>query len=66
MKPFGIFEKAFRPAEITTEQLMSSVKATRVLNFYKCSSSGDTEIDEVVYSKTLEEVELGWALGPME
>jgi hypothetical protein len=45
---------------------MSSVKATRVLNFYKCSSSGDTEIDEVVYSKTLEEVELGWALGPME
>ena len=64
VKPFGIFEEAFRPAEITTEQLLSSPRATKVLNFYKCSSSGDPEIDEVVYSKTLEEVELGWAMGP--
>ena len=65
VKPFGIFEKAFRPAEMTTEQLMSSSQSNRVLNFYRCSSSGDTEIDEVVYSKTLEEVELWWARGPI-
>lgn len=64
VKPFGIFEKAFRPADMTTEQLMSSSHSSRVLNFHKCSSSGDTEI-EVVYSKTLEEVELGWAMGPI-
>jgi len=66
VKPFGIFEKAFRPAEITTEQLKASGRAARLLNFYKCSSSGDAEVDDVVYNKTLEEVELGWALGPME
>ena len=66
VKPFGIFEKAFRPADITTEQLLSAPKSTRVLNFYKCASSGDAEIDEVVYSKTLEEVELGWARGPFD
>ena len=66
VKPFGIFEKAFRPAEITTEQLKKSGRASRLLNFYRCSSSGDVEVDEVVYRKTLEEVELGWALGPIE
>lgn len=66
VKPFGIFEKAFRPAEITTEQLKTSGRASRLLNFYKCSSSGDVEVDEVVYSKTLEEVEPGRALGPIE
>ena len=64
VKPFGIFEKTFRPAEMTKEQLEAEPHSTRVLNYYKCSSSGDSEIDEAVYCKTLEEVNFGWAVGP--
>ena len=63
--PYGIFEKAFKPAEKTIEQVCKANRSERMLNFYKCSSSGDKEIDEMVYSKTLEEVECGWATGPI-
>ena len=65
VKPFGIFEKSFKPAERTVQQLKDSSKSERMLNFFKCSSSGDKEIDELVYSKTMEEVEFGWAAGPL-
>ena len=65
VKPFGIFEKAFKPAEKTVAQLRGASKSERMLNFFKCSSSGDLEIDTIVYSKTLEEVECGWAIGPI-
>ena len=66
VQPYGIFEKAFKPAEKTIEQVRQASRSERLLNFYKCSSSGDGEIDEMVYSKTLEEVEFGWACGPLE
>ena len=65
VKPFGIFEKSFRPAEKTVAQLRGSSKSERMLNFFKCSSSGDPEIDTIVYDKTLEEVDCGWAIGPL-
>ena len=65
VKPFGIFEKAFRPAEKTVSQLKEASKSERMVNFYKCSSSGDQEIDTMVYSKTMEEVDCGWAMGPI-
>jgi hypothetical protein len=65
VKPFGIFEKSFKPAERTVQQLRESSKSERMLNFFKCSSSGDKEIDDIVYSKALEEVECGWATGPL-
>jgi hypothetical protein len=66
VKPFGIFEKSFKPAERTVQQLREASKSERMLNFFKCSSSGDKEIDDMVYSKTLEEVEFGWATGPLQ
>ena len=64
--PYGIFEKAFKPAEKTVEQVSKASLSERLLSFYKCSSSGDGEIDEIVYNKTLEEVECGWAHGPID
>ena len=33
VKPFGIFEKAFRPAEKTVSQLKEASKSERMLNF---------------------------------
>ena len=34
--------------------------------FHATRSSGDSEIDSVVYQKTLEEVEAGWLKGPID
>ena len=65
VQPFGIFEKSFKPAEVTLEQLSGASKSVRHQQFYKCTSSGDPEVDEKVYSKTLEEVDLGGAIGPI-
>ena len=64
--PCGVFEKKFKQAELTVEQLqVMSLKEKRA-NFYKCCSSGDAEVDQVVYDKTMEEVALGWASGPLQ
>eukprot|EP00435_Cladocopium_sp_Y103_P009876 s4862_g2.t1 len=60
----GIFEKTFKAAEMTTQQLLDLGINAKRKQFYSCSSSGDPEVDEQVYSKTLEEVEMGWAAGP--
>ena len=51
VKPFGIFEKSFKPAERTAQQLREASKSERMLNFFKCSSSGDKEIDDIVTEK---------------
>ena len=61
----GMFEKKFKPADMTVERLQTMSKAEKRKNFYRCCSSGDDEIDAQVYEKTLEEVELGWTLGPI-
>ena len=63
---YGIFEKAFKPAEITIESLCKAAKSIKRKHFYSCRSSGDAEIDELVWAKTQEEVELGWAYGPVD
>ena len=62
--PFGIFEKTFKTAQMTVDQLRASSGSVRHQQFFKCCSSGDEEIDELVYNKSLEEVSLGWASGP--
>ena len=49
---------------MTVEQLESLSKGEKRQHFHSCSSSGDEEVDRMVYQKTLEEVELGWASGP--
>ena len=62
--PCGVFEKVFKAAEITVDSLATSSKSSRFQQFYKCRSSGDAEVDELVFSKTKEEVNFGWARGP--
>ena len=62
---YGIFEKTFKPAEITVESLCKAAKPIKRKQYYSCRSSGDAEIDELVWKKTQEEVELGWASGPL-
>ena len=49
--PCGIFDKVFKPAEITESQLKSRSKADRLANFYGCRSSGDEEIETRQYMK---------------
>ena len=63
---FGIFEKTFKPAETTVDDLCKASKSIRQKQYYSCRSSGDPEIDELVWNKTQEEVELGWASGPID
>ena len=63
--PTGIFESKFRPADMTVDQLKNSSHSERTRNFYSSRSSGDDEVDKVVYDKTLEEVASGWAIGPL-
>lgn len=61
----GVFEKKFKSADITVDQLASTSMADRRKNFHSCRSSRDNEVDATVYEKTLEEVSKGWAKGPI-
>ena len=60
----GVFEKVFRPSEMTVQQLKDGAKASNKAILHGTRSSGDPEVDEVVYNKTLEEREAGWLTGP--
>ena len=62
----GVFEKKFKSADLTVDQLASLGQSDRRKNFHRCASSGDPEIDKTVYEKTLEEVSMGWAKGPIK
>ena len=63
--PTGIFDKAFKPAESTVNMLMESSTSKRLAAYYGTRTSGDPAVDEAVYSKTMEEVQAGWASGPI-
>ena len=60
----GIFETKFKPADMSVAQLRNLSFAEWTKDFYSSRSSGDDEVDKVVYEKTLEEVSSGWATGP--
>ena len=60
-----IFEKSFRPAELDERQLREGSRALNKAIFHATTSSGDAEVDATVYEKTLEEVAMGWARGPI-
>ena len=65
MPASGIFEAKFKPADMSVEQLQAMSFPDRIRNFYSSRSSGDDEVDRIVYEKTLEEVSSGWAVGPI-
>ena len=60
----GVFEKMFRPSEMSVTQLKDNAKANNKAILHGTRSSGDCEVDEAVYGKTLEEREAGWLTGP--
>ena len=62
----GLFEKIFRPCDITEGHLKMCAEQNRKSIFYSSRSSGDDEVDSVVYSKTLEGIESGWLRGPID
>lgn len=58
------FDPCFKPAKLTMEELEKSAGASRSAMLATVRSTGDTEIDETVFRKTLEELECGWLEGP--
>ena len=61
----GVFDPVFKPALITTEELAEQVESSNKAIFRSVRSSGDAEVDEVVFQKTLEERDAGWLRGPV-
>ena len=48
------------------EQLLAGASASNKSIFRSVRSSGDSEVDQIVFEKTLEERDSGWLRGPME
>eukprot|EP00435_Cladocopium_sp_Y103_P018570 s3790_g4.t1 len=61
----GVFDPAFKPAIITTQELMEQSDSSNKAIFNSVRSSGDHEVDKIVFEKTLEERDAGWLRGPV-
>ena len=62
--PVPVFERAFKPASLTEEELRLGAKASRDATVHSVRSSGDEFVDSEVYRKTCEERNAGWIRGP--
>ena len=60
------FDASFKPAKMTVEELGNSAASIRKSLLASIRSSGDSDIDREVYSKTLDELECGWLEGPID
>jgi hypothetical protein len=56
----------FEPALISEEELCASAVRVRKVAVNDVRGSGDADIDEIVWQKTLDEVAKGWLVGPLE
>ena len=61
----GVFDPVFKPALITTEELVEQAPVSNKAIFHSVRSSGDSEVDSEVFQKTLEERDAGWLRGPV-
>ena len=59
------FDPCFKPAKLTLKELEDTAKTSRAALLATVRSTGDAEIDETVFQKTLEELECGWLEGPI-
>jgi len=59
------FGPCFKPAKLTLKELEASAKTSRTALLATVRSSGDVEVDETVFQKTLEELDCGWLEGPI-
>lgn len=64
--PVKSFDPCFKPAKVSVAELSRSSKASRVAMLSTIRSSGDGELDESVFAKTMEELECGWLEGPID
>jgi hypothetical protein len=63
--PTGMLPGKFSPAIATVEEVCNNACRVRPMLASESLSSGDPQIDEVVWQKTMEEVDRGWLLGPL-
>ena len=61
----NMLPKKFEPALISENELCKNAARMRDTAVREVRSSGDDEIDEIVWRKTLEEVDKGWLVGPL-
>ena len=62
----GVFDPTFKPALMTTNELVDSAETSNKAIFHSVRSSGDAEVDSIVFQKTLEERDAGWLRGPVQ
>ena len=55
----------FEPALISEQELQMSAERVKMAAVNEVRSSGDSELDEIVWQKTLDEVAKGWLTGPL-
>ena len=63
VKDCGIFEKKFKHADMTVDQLEALGQGEKRKHFHSCSSSGDEEVDRQVYQKNAGRGEPGMGCG---
>ncbi len=62
----NVFPKHFRPNLHSVEQLTTNISMYRDHVLSSAKLSGDAELDQKLVEKSLEEVETGWAEGPLD
>lgn len=65
MPPTNMLPGKFSPALATVEELQANAARIRPKLDHECMGSGDDHIVQVVWSKTLQEVERGWSVAAM-
>ena len=55
----------FEPALISEQELQRSAERVRKAAIHGVRSSGDNDLDDIVWQKTMEEVDKGWLIGPL-
>ena len=62
----GVFDPVFKPALMTEDDLVEQSKISSKAIYHSVRSSGDSEVDSIVFQKTLEERrDAGWLRGPI-
>jgi len=61
----GVFDPSFKPAVLTECELCERSSESNKAIYHSVRSSGDSEVDTVVFQKTLEERDAGWLRGPI-
>ena len=62
----GVLDVNLKPARIELEQLMEISEQVTEQIFARTVSSGDNEVDKLLWAKTLEEVDRGHLSGPYQ